>query len=101
MKMHWQPALLAALLCYVWWGSAVVAQIPYSGHLSELRIKKLNLLATRLELSINPEKYACDSYFDYVCSRNRPLFSVMGGYCVCVVWYTGYITDIRLKIKTI
>lgn len=95
MKMHWQTALLAALLCCLWWGSAVEAQIPYRGHLSELRIKELNLLATRLELSINPEKYACDSYFDYVCSRNRPLFSIMGGYCVCVcvcgvvyrIWY--------------
>ncbi|XP_060650837.1 uncharacterized protein LOC132787649 [Drosophila nasuta] len=53
-------------------------QIAYRGHLSELRIKELNNLAQRMEQSINPEKYACDSYFDYVCSRNRPLFSIMG-----------------------
>ncbi|KAH8310958.1 hypothetical protein KR044_003592, partial [Drosophila immigrans] len=54
------------------------AQIAYRGHLSELRIKELNEMALRLEQSVNPEKYACDSFFDYVCSRNRPLFSIMG-----------------------
>lgn len=69
----------AALLCCSCW-ILVQTQIPYYGHLSELRIQELNQLATRLELSINSEKYACDSYFDYVCSRNRPLFSIMGGY---------------------
>ncbi|KAM8706905.1 hypothetical protein ACLKA7_011067 [Drosophila subpalustris] len=69
--------LWAALLCAVWVGSTE-AQIAFKGHLSELRIKELNELALRLEHSINPEKYACDNYFDYVCSRNRPLFSIMG-----------------------
>ncbi|KAH8407918.1 hypothetical protein KR222_000800, partial [Zaprionus bogoriensis] len=68
---------VTALLCSLWLGSAE-AQIAYRGHLSELRIKELSDLALRLEHSINLEKYACDSYFDYVCSRNRPLFSVMG-----------------------
>ncbi|KAH8359486.1 hypothetical protein KR093_006976 [Drosophila rubida] len=65
------------VLCAAWLGVGE-AQIAYRGHLSELRIKELNQLALRLEQSINPEKYACNSYFDYVCSRNRPLFSVMG-----------------------
>jgi len=68
--------LLAAILCACL--GLTEAQISYTGRLSELRIKELNELAMRLEYSINPEKYACDSYFDYVCSRNRPLFSVMG-----------------------
>ncbi|ALC45988.1 CG1092, partial [Drosophila busckii] len=60
-----------------------LAQMPshpvaYTRHLSELRIKELHELAKRMELSINSEKYACDSFYDYVCSRNRPLFSIMG-----------------------
>ncbi|XP_068157247.1 uncharacterized protein [Drosophila tropicalis] len=35
-------------------------------------------MAIRLNNSINSQKYACESYYDYVCSENRPLFSVMG-----------------------
>ncbi|BFF88879.1 uncharacterized protein DMAD_07768 [Drosophila madeirensis] len=69
-------ATFALLLC-VWWGTAQ-AQVAYVRHMSELRIKELNDLAIRIGDSINPEIYACDSYYDYVCSRNRPLFSIMG-----------------------
>ncbi|KAH8354537.1 hypothetical protein KR084_000904 [Drosophila pseudotakahashii] len=53
-------------------------QVGYVRHLSVLRIKELEDLAARMRNSINTDKYACDSYFDYVCSRNRPLFSIMG-----------------------
>lgn len=67
----------ATLLLSVWAGAGQ-AQVAYVRHLSELRIKDLEGLAMRLQRSINPEKYACESYYDYVCSRNRPLFSIMG-----------------------
>jgi len=60
------------------WAGAGHCQVSYVRHLSELRIKELKDLAVRLQNSINPDKYACESYFDYVCSRNRPLFSIMG-----------------------
>lgn len=60
------------------WAGAGQAQVAYVRHLSELRIKDLEALAMRLQRSINPEKYACESYYDYVCSRNQPLFSIMG-----------------------
>ncbi|KAH8369415.1 hypothetical protein KR009_010311 [Drosophila setifemur] len=60
------------------WVGSVQAQVAYVRNLSELRIKELEDLAIRLQHSINPEKYACESYFDYVCSRNKPLFSIMG-----------------------
>ncbi|EDW58464.1 uncharacterized protein [Drosophila virilis] len=71
----WTALLFAVLgVCL----GAVEAQIAYTGHLSELRIKELSHLAMRMEHSINSRKYACDSYYDHVCSRNRPLFSVMG-----------------------
>jgi len=53
-------------------------QVGYVRHLSELRIRELEKLSVRIQGSINTEKYACESYFDYVCSRNRPLFSIMG-----------------------
>ncbi|XP_030369835.1 uncharacterized protein LOC115620638 [Scaptodrosophila lebanonensis] len=66
------PYLL--LLCI----GAASAQIAYTRHLSDLRIRELQDLAVRLNHSINTEKYACENYFDYVCSRNRPLFSIMG-----------------------
>ncbi|KAH8277462.1 hypothetical protein KR026_011217 [Drosophila bipectinata] len=66
-----------ALLLSVWVGMGQ-AQVGYVRHLSKLRIKDLEGLAMRLQRSINPEKYACESYFDYVCSRNKPLFSIMG-----------------------
>ncbi|XP_017057002.1 uncharacterized protein LOC108098532 [Drosophila ficusphila] len=66
-----------ALVLGLWPGSGQ-SQVGYVRHLSELRIKELESLAARLRLSINPEKYACENYFDYVCSRNRPLFSIMG-----------------------
>lgn len=69
---------LTMLLCASF--GVVEAQIAYTGHLSELRIKELSQLAMRMEHSINAKKYACDSYYDHVCSRNRPLFSVMGRY---------------------
>lgn len=75
-KMWTAP--LCVLLCACL--GAAEAQIAYTGHLSELRIKELSELAMRMEHSINAQKYACDSYYDHVCSRNRPLFSVMGGY---------------------
>lgn len=85
--------LPAALLCCSCW-VLVQAQIPYKGHLSELRIQELNQLATRMELSINTEKYACDSYYDYVCSRNKPLFSIMGG-------YIGAIYSIYVRVSSV
>ncbi|XP_034485720.1 uncharacterized protein LOC117790392 [Drosophila innubila] len=73
--MMWS-VLFAVFLCACL--GSTEAQIANEEHLSELQIKELIDLAKRLETSINPEKYACDSYYDYVCSRNRPLFSVMG-----------------------
>ncbi|KAM7359429.1 uncharacterized protein ACRADG_012591 [Cochliomyia hominivorax] len=54
------------------------AQISYRGYLSELRIQELHNMAIRLEHSIDMDKFACESYFDYVCGRNRPLFSILG-----------------------
>ncbi|EDV47754.1 uncharacterized protein LOC6552085 [Drosophila erecta] len=66
-----------ALILLMWTGAGH-CQVGYVRHLSELRIRELEKLAVRMQSSINSEKYACDSYFDYVCSRNRPLFSVMG-----------------------
>lgn len=54
------------------------AQIAYTGYLSELRIQELHNMAIRLEHSIDMDKFACESYFDYVCGRNRPLFSILG-----------------------
>lgn len=56
------------------------AQIAYSRYLSELRIQELHNMAIRLEHSIDMDKFVCESYFDYVCGRNRPLFSIMGVY---------------------
>lgn len=47
-------------------------------HQIELDIQEMHNIASRLNYSINTEKYACDNYYDYVCSRNRPLFSVLG-----------------------
>jgi len=73
--MMWS-VLLGVFLCASL--GSTEAQIAYRGHLSELRIQELINMAKELENSINPEKYACDNYFDYVCSRNRPLFSIMG-----------------------
>ncbi|KAH8295032.1 hypothetical protein KR018_006278 [Drosophila ironensis] len=69
--------ILLALILSIW-ARVGRAQVAYVRHLSELRIKELEDIAFRLQQSINPEKYACESYFDYVCSRNRPLFSIMG-----------------------
>ncbi|XP_037954530.1 uncharacterized protein LOC119684543 [Teleopsis dalmanni] len=56
----------------------VSGQIAYKGHLSDLRIKELDAMAKNLNESINLSKYPCESYFDYVCSRNRPLYSILG-----------------------
>ncbi|GBP12060.1 hypothetical protein EVAR_73904_1 [Eumeta japonica] len=56
------------------------AQIGYSRYLSELRIQELRNMAIRLEHSIDMDKFVCESYFDYVCGRNRPLFSILGMY---------------------
>uniref|UniRef100_A0A1I8NJD5 Peptidase M13 N-terminal domain-containing protein n=1 Tax=Musca domestica TaxID=7370 RepID=A0A1I8NJD5_MUSDO len=53
-------------------------EIPSQSYLSELRVQELHNIAIRLEHSIDADKSACESYFDYVCGRNRPLFSVMG-----------------------
>ncbi|XP_016991403.1 uncharacterized protein LOC108053305 [Drosophila rhopaloa] len=66
-----------AIVLLVWLGAGH-GQVAFVRHLSGLRIKELQDLAVRMQDSINPEKYACESYFDYVCSRNRPLFSIMG-----------------------
>ncbi|XP_043655110.1 uncharacterized protein LOC122621341 isoform X1 [Drosophila teissieri] len=65
-------------LILLMWPGAGHCQIGYVRHLSKLRIRELEKLAVRMQGSINNEKYACESYFDYVCSRNRPLFSIMG-----------------------
>ncbi|EDV94555.1 uncharacterized protein LOC6567287 [Drosophila grimshawi] len=70
-------ALLAGVLC-LWAVPGLEAQVPYERNLSKLRINELGNLAMQMEHSINAEKYACESYFDHVCSRNRPLFSIMG-----------------------
>ncbi|XP_016950738.1 uncharacterized protein LOC108024993 [Drosophila biarmipes] len=69
-------ALVALVLLF--WAGAGHCQVGYVRHLSELRIKELKDLAVRVQNSVNADKYACESYFDYVCSRNRPLFSIMG-----------------------
>ncbi|XP_061393849.1 uncharacterized protein LOC133329392 [Musca vetustissima] len=47
-------------------------------YLSELRVQELHNIAIRLEHSVDADKRACESYYDYVCGRNRPLFSIMG-----------------------
>ncbi|EDW95633.1 uncharacterized protein LOC6535265 [Drosophila yakuba] len=65
-------------LILLMWTGAGHCQVGYVRHLSKLRIRELEKLAVRMQGSINNEKYACENYFDYVCSRNRPLFSIMG-----------------------
>ncbi|XP_075147917.1 uncharacterized protein LOC142221920 [Haematobia irritans] len=55
----------------------------YSGnhsesYLSKSRSDELQRIAQLLGDSIDADKNPCESYFDYVCGRNRPLFSVMG-----------------------
>ncbi|XP_037808517.1 uncharacterized protein LOC119601575 [Lucilia sericata] len=68
----------ALLLVLVNFLSLSNAQIAYTGYMSELRIQELHNMAIRLEHSIDMDKFACESYFDYVCGRNRPLFSILG-----------------------
>lgn len=50
----------------------------YDQQLSEQRIQELHNMAIRLIHSIDMNKHACDGYFDYVCGRSRPLFTVLG-----------------------
>ncbi|KAH8291976.1 hypothetical protein KR054_002854 [Drosophila jambulina] len=69
-------ASLVLILCIL--AGAAQGQVAYVRNLSELRIKELENLAVRLQQTINHDKYACESYFDYVCSSNRTLFSIMG-----------------------
>uniref|UniRef100_A0A1A9ZT47 Peptidase M13 N-terminal domain-containing protein n=1 Tax=Glossina pallidipes TaxID=7398 RepID=A0A1A9ZT47_GLOPL len=52
--------------------------ISYMHRLSEFHKQELHNIAIRLEHSIDADKYVCDGYFDYVCGRNRPLFSILG-----------------------
>ncbi|XP_017081607.1 uncharacterized protein LOC108114934 [Drosophila eugracilis] len=72
-------AFAASVALILWvWPEKLQCQVRYVRHLSELRIKGLEDLAVHIQSSINTDKYACESYFDYVCSRNRPLFSIIG-----------------------
>ncbi|XP_013102261.2 uncharacterized protein LOC106083657 [Stomoxys calcitrans] len=57
---------------------ASLQEIARESYLSELRMQELHNIAIRLEHSIDADKNPCESYFDYVCGRNRPLFSIMG-----------------------
>lgn len=54
------------------------AQIAFTSDVLQLRIQELHNIAIRMEHSIDMDKFACESYFDYVCGRNRPLFSILG-----------------------
>ncbi|XP_017481541.1 PREDICTED: uncharacterized protein LOC108370672 [Rhagoletis zephyria] len=47
-------------------------------HISKVRQKQLENLATRLHASINHNRLPCESFYDYVCSYNNPLFTVLG-----------------------
>ncbi|XP_055902965.1 uncharacterized protein LOC129939114 [Eupeodes corollae] len=56
----------------------VLGQIAYTRHISNLRIKELMNLADRLDHSIYQEHPPCERYYEYVCNRNQPMFSIMG-----------------------
>lgn len=55
-----------------------IGQIAYTRHLSDLRIKELQNLAIRLDHSIYKDKPPCEMYYEHVCNRNQPLFTIMG-----------------------
>ncbi|XP_055853439.1 uncharacterized protein LOC129917115 [Episyrphus balteatus] len=75
---HW--SITYGLFVGLWFISlqGVFGQIAYTRHLSDLRIKELQNLAIKLDHSIYKEKPPCEMYYEYVCNRNQPMFSIMG-----------------------
>lgn len=53
-------------------------RFSYTRQLSRQVITELQDLSVRLQHSIDNEKYPCESYYDYVCGRQRPLFTTLG-----------------------
>ncbi|CAD6993493.1 unnamed protein product [Ceratitis capitata] len=47
-------------------------------YISKARERELETLALRINASVNPERMPCESFYDYVCSYNKPLFTILG-----------------------
>uniref|UniRef100_A0A0A1X481 Non-homologous end-joining factor 1 n=1 Tax=Zeugodacus cucurbitae TaxID=28588 RepID=A0A0A1X481_ZEUCU len=47
-------------------------------YVSRARERQLENLAKRINESVNPNRYPCESFYDYVCSYSKPLFTILG-----------------------
>lgn len=64
-------------------GIELGGRFSYTQQLSRQVITELQDLSVRLEYSLDNEKYPCESYYDYVCGRQRPLFTTLGKIKMC------------------
>lgn len=53
-------------------------RFAYTQQLSRQVTNELKSLVLRLQHSIDIEKYPCESYYDYVCGLQQPLFTILG-----------------------
>uniref|UniRef100_A0A0K8UJ77 Uncharacterized protein n=1 Tax=Bactrocera latifrons TaxID=174628 RepID=A0A0K8UJ77_BACLA len=67
-------ALVALMLCLPVGGDDLRAY----KYVSRARERQLEKLAIRINESVNPNRYPCESFYDYVCSYSKPLFTILG-----------------------